>query len=77
MGGIGNARSLAKIFSLLGEGKLLKNQSVLEKIRSPKIVGEEELVFRMTWSWGWGFKHTKNPEVTRAAARKGGGETLS
>ncbi len=62
--GIGNARSLAKVFSLLSEGKLVKTQSVLEKIKSPKVVGEEELVFGMTMSVGWGFVHTKNPKVS-------------
>lgn len=57
--GVGTARALAKLFSLLTEGKLLK-ESTMEKLSNPVVVEKRDASLGFKVSIGKGFVFTKN-----------------
>ena len=59
---MGTARALAKLHSLVAEGKLLKAET-LQKLSKPVIVDKVDLVLTVPESKGKGFVYTKNSKV--------------
>lgn len=59
---MGTARSLAKLHSLLAQGKLV-SQKTLEKLLVPVVVDHHDVVLLMIETKGKGFIYTKNAKV--------------
>lgn len=60
--GVGTARGLAKINSLVAEGKLIKEET-LNIIKEPVLVEEYDVTLGFAESKGYGFHYTKSPQV--------------
>ncbi len=58
--GIGTARGLGKIFSLLGDGKIL-SQSLMDLIQKPCHVMQTDVIMKYPVTCGWGLFHTYSP----------------
>lgn len=56
---VGTARALAKLHSLVAEGKILK-ESTVEKLMTPMLVDKLDIVLNLPLSSGRGFFYTKN-----------------
>ncbi|VDN55606.1 unnamed protein product [Dracunculus medinensis] len=59
--GVGTARSLAKLHSLIATGDLLK-ESTVDQLLKPDICDEFDIVLTFRHSRGKGFMYTKNPK---------------
>uniref|UniRef100_A0A0N5AFP0 Beta-lactamase domain-containing protein n=1 Tax=Syphacia muris TaxID=451379 RepID=A0A0N5AFP0_9BILA len=57
--GVGTARSLAKLYSLLAVGKLLMPKT-MEKLMNPLVIDKHDAVLSITNTVGRGFEYTKN-----------------
>lgn len=60
--GMSTARALAKLHSLIADGKFL-SASTVEKITKPVVIDQMDLVLAIPESKGKGFIFTKNPKV--------------
>lgn len=63
--GMGTARSLAKLHTLILEGKLLKKTTVEELFLSPTVCNQMDSILLINVSFGKGFVYTKNPQVKK------------
>uniref|UniRef100_A0A914VQA1 Beta-lactamase-related domain-containing protein n=1 Tax=Plectus sambesii TaxID=2011161 RepID=A0A914VQA1_9BILA len=59
--GVGTARGLAKINSLVAEGKIIR-QETLDIIKEPVLIEEYDTTLGFTESKGWGLHYTKSPQ---------------
>lgn len=62
--GIGTARAIAKLFCVVDSGKII-NKTTIDHLLKPTWIDTVELTMHTTTTWGWGFYHTKNPEVSK------------
>ncbi|VDK46639.1 unnamed protein product [Gongylonema pulchrum] len=61
--GMSTARALAKLHSLLVEGKLLKQSTTERLCSTPPVLNQPDLVISQPVSFGRGFWYSKNPQV--------------
>lgn len=61
--GMGTARSLAKLHTLVLEGKLLKKITVEQLFVDPTVLNQMDSVLSINVSFGKGFTYTKNFQV--------------
>lgn len=75
--GMSTARALAKLHSLVAEGKLLKDTTAAQLYSNPTVLNQPDMLISQAVSFGKGFWYTKNPQVFIYMTRKYASKTYS